>query len=282
MMGMKKSTVGLIAGAAVLIALSGASLTAGQAHAAGKTPPTHVKPQNGLVLGSLTAFSTTSVSITPAGGTSTTLPVGSYTRYMAHSQAAAAVGLKVGEQVAAFTTTDARGFRLRILQYDTVAFGIPVELTGTITSGTPTSLTIKTGDGSTVTVQLNGATHLRVNGVRATGLLAAPANQQVKVSGLQMTSGGIVARNVDIGGKPAGAQHVHVNGQVANSSGTTLSITVHKNSAPVLVQLTSATTYVVNGKLTTTAPTFTANQRVTVIATRQSDGSIVAVTVLVQ
>ena|SRR5437660_108638 len=95
-----------------------------------------------------------------------------------------------------------------------------------------------------------------------------------------MTNGVIEATKVVIGQPAAKPHHVEIHGTVASLQGTTLSVVVKNNAAPVQVQLTSTTQYVVKGaKPTTTAPTFTANQRVDIHATRQSDGSLLAVRV---
>lgn len=275
------TVAGLVAGGALLLALPGASLASGHTNAATKTAH-QATAQRGLLLGSLGSLTASSAVVNIAGGSPTTVSVGAYTRYIAHTQAAAIAGLKSGEQVAVRTVTTAAGVKAGAIEYDTVAFGVPARVVGTITGGTPGStLTITPASGAPVTVQLNTSTKYVVNGTRVSGLTSIPTNQVAMVSALQMTTGGTVASTVSIGQAPAKGQRVVVRGTVASIAGNVITVTVKKNATPVQVQLAPTTSYIVGGKMAPAAPSFTTKERIVIVATRQSDGSLVATTVAV-
>jgi hypothetical protein len=82
-----------------------------------------------------------------------------------------------------------------------------------------------------------------------------------------------------IGQAPAKAQRVVVRGRVASFQGNVLSITVKRGTTPVQVQITTSTKFIVGGKLVTAVPALAQNQLIVILATRQSDGSLVADTV---
>jgi hypothetical protein len=276
---MNRTAAALAAGAALLIAVPGASFAAGHAGLAGKNTQ-QAKPQAALLLGTLGTLTTAGAVINVSGGSPTPLSVGNYTRYIGHTQAAAIAGLRTGEQVAVRTLTSSAGTRAVSIEFDTAPFGLSSHIVGTITGGTVgSSLSITPASGTPVTVQLTGSTKYLVNGSKVNGLTSIPANQQAVVSFLRMTTGGTVATTVVIGQAPAKAQRVVVRGRVASFQGNVLSITVKRGTTPVQVQITTSTKFIVGGKLVTAVPALAQNQLIVILATRQSDGSLVADTV---
>jgi frataxin-like iron-binding protein CyaY len=67
---------------------------------------------------------------------------------------------------------------------------------------------------------------------------------------------------------------VVISGTLASSGNGTLTITT--KTGAVTVQVNATTRYVVNGQKAAAAPTFTANEKIRVIALKQADGSLVA------
>ena len=76
------------------------------------------------------------------------------------------------------------------------------------------------------------------------------------------------------------ANGVRIHGVVKSLAGSSLTITL-KNGTTATVTLNGSTVYYVNGAKAAARPTFTTNERVHVLAQKQSDGSYVALAVAV-
>ncbi len=87
-------------------------------------------------------------------------------------------------------------------------------------------------------------------------------------------NGVVTVRAVDFDTTAFAAAILRYTGTVSSSTANSLTITA--GGQTVTVQLNADTQYVVNGSLTSTRPTFAANQRVRVEAAQMTNGNLVA------
>jgi hypothetical protein len=186
----------LSTGATGVFAAKGTAAHAAKAAKGGKGVATRVGA--GMVAyGTLTTLNAGSAVVaTPSNG-SLTVTLAAGATYTARSQAAATAGLKTGDQVALRGTSVNGAVTARAVIYDTTPFAIgAAALTGTVASSTPTSLSVTTAAGKSVTVQLTGTTRYRVGGKAAASAPTFTANERVQVVAQLLTDGTVVARVV--------------------------------------------------------------------------------------
>lgn len=144
---------------------------------------------------------------------------------------------------------------------------------GTLSTISATSVTIATPNNGSLTATLDSqATYTAHSQGAATAGLKS--GMQVALRGSSI-NGTVTARGLDYDTTPFAAASVRYTGTVSSSSASSLTLTTASGQS-VTVQLTSSTTYVVNGTKASSKPTFAANQQVRVSATLMTDGSLVA------
>jgi len=278
----RTAVISSIACAAVLAALPGGVLAAKHKPAKQKpaqttTGTTGTKTTNGknVLYGTLQSISSTSATV--SGAAAGTMTLGANTRFVAHSYAAAAAGIKVNQQVAIL----GRNGTAAVVEYDTKAFAVGATVIQGTLSLSGTTLTVTPAGGTAVTVTTNSQTRYVVNGATTTTAPSLPANTSGRVQVVRYTDGTSVARVVAVGAAAPStrARTVVLWGTVAAASAGETSLTVTTPSGSVTVGVTSSTKFRVNGQAVAAAPAFAANQQVQVIARQNADGSYTALLV---
>jgi hypothetical protein len=149
---------------------------------------------------------------------------------------------------------------------------------GTLSAISATSVTVATPSNTSVTATLDAQATYTARS-QAAAVAGLKTGDQVAVRGSSV-NGTTTARGLDYDTKPFAATAVRYTGTVSSSTGNSLSLTTASGQA-VTVQLTSTTTYVVNGAKASSRPTFSANQQVRVSVAQMTDGSLVAQSVSV-
>ena len=206
--------LGLAAGGAAVAGATTGGTGGPQSQSTGARPAGGMPPKGGsppAAVGTVTTVGTSSFTIKTKDGSTVTVDVSGSTTYRDRGVSSPTLAnVTVGETVAAFGTETSN-----TVTATSVAIGAPggpgdhggspPAAVGTVTTVGTSSFTIKTKDGSTVTVDVSGSTTYRDRGVSSPTLANVTVGETVAAFGTE-TSNTVTATSVAIGepGGPGG------------------------------------------------------------------------------
>ena len=143
---------------------------------------------------------------------------------------------------------------------------------GTLTTISANSITVATPGNTSLTATLDPQATYTARS-QAAAVAGLKSGNHVALRG-RSVNGVVTVRAVDFDATAFAAAILRYTGTVSSSTANSLTITA--GGQTVTVQLNADTQYVVNGSLTSTRPTFAANQRVRVEAAQMTNGNLVA------
>ena len=212
----------------------------------------------------ITAISGSSLSLATQDGWTRTITVTADTKISRGGQAIAIGALKVNDVITFSEKRNTDG------TYTITAIVVPTPATGgDVTAVTGSTITVKKRDGSTRDITVTSSTVYTLGG-------AAGSKADVKV-GVSLTAEG----TVDGLTFTALSVHIalaHAGGAVTATTSTSLTIK-DRSGATTVIHVSSSTTFRIRGKNTATVSDIAVGDNVKVDGTRNTDGSIDAVTV---
>ena len=208
----------------------------------------------------ITAISGTQLSLRTADGWTRTIDASGASVTRA-GQSVALGSLQVGDQITFRETKQADG----TFTVDSIAVVSP-HVAGSVSAVIPgASLTLRTADGTSKTVELTGTTTYRLAGQSATSS-ALTVGEQVAIEGSVAADGTFTASAVDI--LPA-----RVAGTVSAKSSSTITITVRSGKS-VTIDVAASTTYQVPGTSSATLADIAVGATIEAQGTSNADGSL--------
>lgn len=217
----------------------------------------------------ITAINGSSVSLKTADGWTRTITVGTSTTITKGGQTITLSDLSVGDQIHLRETRDSSG-TFTVTAIDVV---VPQEA-GTVSATTADGFTLKTRDGTTVTVTVTSATTYTLadrNGSTSASKSDIKAGVEVVVTGTPGSNDTFTAATVRI--EPA-----EVAGQVTAKTGDTITVS-GPGGTTATIHVGSGTTYQVAGKTDASLSDITTGMFVSASGTKRADGSLDATSV---
>jgi hypothetical protein len=140
------------------------------------------------VTGTVSAVTSSSVTITLAGGSSQTLALTSATTYTQGGATVTHAALVVGVRIQAQGTVDTSG------NFTATSIAIaPSSVTGTVASKTATTIAVTTASGKTVTVNVSSSTTYEIRGVSGATLANVAVGDRIAAEGTLNADGSLTA-----------------------------------------------------------------------------------------
>lgn len=218
----------------------------------------------------ITAIKGSSISLKTADGWTRTITVGGSTTITKDGKTIAVGDLAVGDQIRFSQTRDSSG------TYTITAIEVVVpQEAGTVTATSANGFTIRTRDGTSVTVSVTGNTTYTLDDERGGSTSATQADVKVGVD--------VVVSGTPGGGNTFAATSVRIEpaevaGQVTAKTGDSITVS-GPGGTSATIHVTSATTYNVAGKSGASLADVSTGMFVQASGTKRADGSLDATTV---